>query len=1158
LIEIIFYLGIFFAFFSHYLFRIAKRMVPVVLQPRVCRNVAFTKSTSSGRISYISLSPSSSAPLRLVSQMSRPFGHRIGVMFAANSCCASGVNDVLAGIIEYLAEWSEGGLLREYELLGLVGGPKGYDGEDNIVNLKNDITVHGLELIGYSSFSGLDLEEISRRFIDLGLTSLVVCAASDELESAVRLSALFPQMVIVPQSRNQHVLIAEDGLCSTSLGFDSARRVLAELAGNIAIDCMSSKKYWHFINCGDAALVAEVGLLIRANEIVTEHGKSLTTKEWIGRVCDLIVSRATSGPFSRSGVVMVSQCAFVNTNEMEKLREEISAIEQFPVPEHVAKKKLSKPSLEFLELLPKSAKTSLLRRRDRTGEPFVSYWSPEEFLMNAVRVELSRRETLGLEFAFRTHFLAHESRCPVPTKFDSRLGSALGRTAAALATNNHSGYLVSIKGLKTVGEWIPVGVKLNSDGIITQKGYSIPESVAAAMAYLLPRWQGQPGRYRSFGPVQPDETDDRLTPLSLLEESSVVKYLDPTGWEESGLLERQLRSLSPPIQLPLRRVEDMSPYELTRLTYTPKSPDFSNSSFQALDLVPRVDVSAALAAAFPHSCRISGMEVKMDECTASALPVPSSPPKIGIVFMCSQVPGCHNVVWGLADYWRSRFGESADVIGFLGGGSGLINKWFHAMDRETVDVYRNQGGQDLLGHFGESLESVEDLENSERTIRDLGLSGLVIVGNLAGQMTAGLLNERIMKNGGGRGSPCVISVPCSAENEIPFIRQSIGCDTLTRVFSTTVSNLFTEARASRTRWYFVRLMSHHVSHLALGVALATHPNIVLVTEEVSKRRQSLEDITVMIADCIIARAARGKGYGVVLIPDGVAAVVPEIRRLLRELDKIMEKDGSLRKSSNSPISIQLEIVQAQLSRVSCGIFQQLPRFVQEGFLTGDMRHRETGKIDIANVAMERILQTLVERKLEQIPSPPSIHVHSLAYQGRSSAPTDLDCDLAYTCGGLAGLFVAENKTGLVVDGSRLSGLPIVSMIRATDSVLQIDPTSLLMSGNRCRSLLELLPAPVDREGRRDDSGNEEAWEMFQSVSADCESILAAVNCDDEGLMESVLRSLEILVKNVKAVGASAGGEAGLATELHSDILSTCAPRVGLETVREDPFFLSHI
>ena len=47
-----------------------------------------------------------------------------------------------------------------------------------------------------------------------------------------------------------------------------------------AIDVSSSKKYWHFIRCGDAALTLEVALNIRANlcivkEEVFRQNKSL-------------------------------------------------------------------------------------------------------------------------------------------------------------------------------------------------------------------------------------------------------------------------------------------------------------------------------------------------------------------------------------------------------------------------------------------------------------------------------------------------------------------------------------------------------------------------------------------------------------------------------------------------------------------------------------------------------------------------------------------------------------------------------------------------------------------------------------------------------------------------------------------------------------------
>jgi len=1278
----------------------------------------------------MSIKESGLLPLRMASQVK---AHRIGFFFAANSCCASGVNNVLSGVYSYLEESG-----RLFELIGFVGGPvemaQSSDKTANIITIKSlehcsrSNNLGGTEMLGYSSFDNVNLSDVAKTCTGSNLTGLVIVAASDELPAAVQLSHMIWEQgkicaVIVPQSRNQHVMIG-NGICETSLGFDSARRILAELAGNIAVDCISSKKYWHFINCGDTALVGEVGLLIRANMCVTEHDRNVRFEDWANRVADLIEHRSVSLGI-RSGVVMISQCAFSRTNEMESLRKEISDIEVFPVPEHVARKKLSKESMSFLEKLPKEIKTNLLRKRDKSGQPLLTYWSPEEFLVDEVKAVLTKRKH---EVTCRTHFLAHESRCPVPSGFDSVLGSSLGRTAGAFVIQGLHGYMTSIMALHLpVNSWTPVGVDLGADSMVTdslimQRGYCFPAAVAAAMESLREKWETQ-SRYRSFGPSQITSigsniaVDESFLPLSILavkNGGSLVDTLDPV---KSGIQSvRPLTGTEPIIRLPIRSTIDMSPIESQRRLYQPRIPAYLTEPFTCIDadVCARVCVdSKKLENVFPHSHAILPVdivssvmshksvgsvtvapqggepavpiadasydsqksvieddesplhadslsslgdfenheysqtpyrliethisapyyqrlldatggsrvissprgrslppnhsqlihsnknlvwrpsEVRTDSgnvrsisiesmsslgglqrhvTTGGAVSGPSKLSRVGIVFMCSQVPGCHNVVSGLFDYLRTSDADS-ELIGFLGGSTGLKKGWTQSLTSDMIDIYRNQGGQDLLGHFGESLATDCDFNDAVETIKTTGLNALVIVGNLEGQLTGALLTEKILQK---NLSVKIITVPASAENEIPFIRQSIGCDTVTRVFANAVANLSTEAHSSRHRWYFVRLMSHHVSHLALEVALATHPNIVLVTEEVAARKQSLAALTEMIAECICRRSKAGKDYGVVLIPDGVVAAVPEIRRLLRELDKITAKQMP----SIMNFGMRLELIQAQLSRFSSTIFMQLPRFVQADLISG-MRHPETGKIDIANVAMERILQSLVLFELEKrrknghYDGRSDLLVHALAYQGRSSLPTNFDCDLAYTCGYTGGILLESGRTGLMTnvtyshddstgeDVWTVGGLPLVGLVKVAPTAVSIEPTKLVMTGNACRALFDCMPLPEFREGRQPGPyqfssspsgnwqlclGNLDSWTAFEGISNDCREILTLAGRGyvmDQSSIEKIISALENIVSMV-SVGeqapASSQQDEDWFLQEPDDILSTCTPQ----------------
>lgn len=55
------------------------------------------------------------------------------------------------------------------------------------------------------------------------------------------------------------------------------------------------------------------------------------------------------------------------------------------------------------------------------------------------------------------------------------------------------------------------------------------------------------------------------------------------------------------------------------------------------------------------------------------------------------------------------------------------------------------------------------------------------------------------------------------------------------------------------------------SHIALEVAMQTHPNMVLLAEDVRAKRWSLHDIVREISDVVQARSDMGKEFGTVLV-----------------------------------------------------------------------------------------------------------------------------------------------------------------------------------------------------------------------------------------------------------------------------------------------------
>ena len=88
-------------------------------------------------------------------------------------------------------------------------------------------------------------------------------------------------------------------------------------------------------------------------------------------------------------------------------------------------------------------------------------------------------------------------------------------------------------------------------------------------------------------------------------------------------------------------------------------------------------------------------------------------------------------------------------------------------------------------------------------------------------------------------------------------------------------------------------MGRSASHIALECALQTQPNICIISEEVEAKNMTLQDVVNGIADVVVARAADGKNFGTVLIPEGLIEFIPAIKKLIAELNDMLADDTAV-------------------------------------------------------------------------------------------------------------------------------------------------------------------------------------------------------------------------------------------------------------------------
>ena len=94
-------------------------------------------------------------------------------------------------------------------------------------------------------------------------------------------------------------------------------------------------------------------------------------------------------------------------------------------------------------------------------------------------------------------------------------------------------------------------------------------------------------------------------------------------------------------------------------------------------------------------------------------------------------------------------------------------------------------------------------------------------------------------------------------------------------------------------------MGRSASHIALEVALKVHPNICLISEEVAAQNWTLDQIIEQMAKVVADRAAKKMNYGVAVVPEGLLEFIPEMKKLIAELNDLLAHNARVRKVGNA-------------------------------------------------------------------------------------------------------------------------------------------------------------------------------------------------------------------------------------------------------------------
>lgn len=450
-----------------------------------------------------------------------------------------------------------------------------------------------------------------------------------------------------------------------------------------------------------------------------------------------------------------------------------------------------------------------------------------------------------------------------------------------------------------------------------------------------------------------------------------------------------------------------SPLQIARAAYQPKLPNALKGHVKLVEGEKTQSVADQkdIENLFPNTY---GMPV-LKFVESSEKPVFSAI-NAGVILSGGQAPGGHNVISGLFDGLKAIHKDSK-LYGFLMGPGGLVDHKYIELTSEIIDEYRNTGGFDIIGSGRTKLEETSQFEKGLEILNQLNIQALVIIGGDDSNTNACVLAEYYAsKNAGVQVIGCPKTIDGDLKNEM--IETSFGFDTACKVYSELIGNLQRDCNSSRKYWHFIKLMGRSASHIALECALQTQPNICLISEEVEAKKQSLDEIVVLIAESVANRAKDGNNYGTVLIPEGLIEFIPEMRVLMNELNDFLAHHADEFAAIDQ--KEQHAYMMSKLSPENAKVYASLPEGVARQLTLDRDPH---GNVQVSLIETEKMLAEMVGVKLAQWKKEGKYvgkfgtHTHFFGYEGRCATPSNYDADYCYTLGYTASLLIAGGKTG---------------------------------------------------------------------------------------------------------------------------------------------------
>jgi ATP-dependent phosphofructokinase / diphosphate-dependent phosphofructokinase len=193
---------------------------------------------------------------------------------------------------------------------------------------------------------------------------------------------------------------------------------------------------------------------------------------------------------------------------------------------------------------------------------------------------------------------------------------------------------------------------------------------------------------------------------------------------------------------------------------------------------------------------------------------------------------------------------------------GFLDAWEGVMDRRTIPLTVEsmrgmlpRGGTVLGTRRGSPFDTPTGVEQVQRTMQDLGLEGLIVIGGNGSLSVACRLQEK-------HGIP-IVGVPKTIDNDIVGTDVTFGFNTAVQIATDAIDRLHTTAE-SHDRVMVVEVMGRHAGWIATSAGIAGGATAVLIPE--------IPFDVETLCERLKRRHGRGRYASIVVVAEGAEPV----------------------------------------------------------------------------------------------------------------------------------------------------------------------------------------------------------------------------------------------------------------------------------------------